>query len=192
MTIICALNDESGDKVWVGCNDRATIGDSPAPASASKWLHFGGWLVGLSGDESVYEQFLLINEDKFPATSDKVLDVFQFMRSVYDDLSLGQQKGGDTTPSYGVDGILVHQSGRMWDFDSRLALSEVPSGRLWACGSGVDYALGADHALQGEGLSAKERVARAVEAAIALDIGCPGEILLQVFDRTGALSAPQA
>jgi len=182
MTILCALYDLDADELWLGCNDRATIGDTPSPSSASKWLKFGDWVIGLSGDESVYEQYLQLAGEKFPQETVHVLDVFKFLRQTFDDHNLGQQKSGDSAASYGVDGIIAHKSGRIWDFDNQLALSETPAGRLWACGSGADYALGVDYALQGTGKAAKERVAYAVGAAIALDISCPGEALIGIFE----------
>lgn len=182
MTVLCALYDAEADELWLGCNDRATIGDTPAPAAASKWLMFGDWVVGLSGDEGVYEQYLQVAGDGFPMETSNILDIFKFLRKTYDDFGLGQQKGNDTANSYGVDGIIAHKSGRIWDFDSTLALSEVPAGRLWACGSGADYALGADFALRDSGRSAKERVAYSVSAAIALDISCPGEASVGLFE----------
>lgn len=181
MTIICAIHDTISKETWLGCNDRATIGDTPAPGQASKWLTYGDWAIGISGDESVYEQYLQISEEKFPSDASSVLDVFEFLRTTYEHYSLGQQKGNDTSNSYGVDGILVHASGRIWDFDNNLALSEVPAGRLWGCGSGVDYALGADYVMGLNGFTAQERVANAVKAAIALDIGCPGDPMIERF-----------
>lgn len=181
MTIICAIYDDVENNIWLGCNDRATIGDSPAPASESKWLKFGDWAVGISGDESVYEQYLQLSAEKFPARTENVLDVFDFLRATYDGYNLGNQRDGNTSLSYGVDGILVHASGGVWDFDNHLALSEVPAGRLWGCGSGVDYALGADHIMRMGRFSAYERILNAVSAAIALDIGCPGAPIIERF-----------
>ena len=99
----------------------------------SKWLIFGDWAIGLSGDESVYVQYLLVASDKFPKETDSVLEVFDFLRLLYAEHNLGQQRGNDTSTSYGVDGVMVHVSGRMWDFDSTLALSEVPAGRTLGC-----------------------------------------------------------
>lgn len=182
MTIICAIHDAAKNETWLGCNDRATIGDTPAPGPASKWLKFGDWAIGLSGDECVYVQYLQLSEEKFPAEAKTVLEIFEFLRATYEHYSLGQQKGNDTSNSYGVDGILVHASGRMWDFDNNLALSEVPADCVWGCGSGVDYALGADHVMAAQkSFTARERINNALKAAIALDIGCPGDPLIEAF-----------
>ena len=180
MTILCALYDPEAGDVWLGCNDKATIGDTPSPAASTKWLTFGDWAIGLSGD-SVYEQYLQLVGEGFPEHSANVLDIFKFLRETFDEYGLGRQKEGDCATSYSVDGLIVNRSGRIWDFDHQLALSEVPAGRLWACGSGVDYALGADFAMNGAGKSAQERVTYAVGAAIALDISCPGAALVGKF-----------
>ncbi len=181
MTIICALYDKNENAVWLGCNDRATIGDTPAPGSESKWLKFGNWAIGISGNESVYNQYLQLSDEKFPKASDSILDVFNFLRTRYNKYNLGQQKGNDSTTSYGIEGIIVHRDGRIWDFDSHLALSEVPEGRLWGGGSGVDYALGADFIMQQGQYSCQERVTRSVQAAITLDIACPGQPMIERF-----------
>ncbi len=181
MTIICALYDKSEDQVWLGCNDRATIGDTPAPGSENKWLKFGNWALGLSGSECVYRHYLQLSEDKFPKTTESVLDVFDFLRSRYSKYNLGQQKNNDTSNSYGVEGMIVHSKGGIWDFDTHLALSEVPANRLWGGGSGIDYALGADFVMQQQNLLAQERITLAVNAAIELDVGCPGKAIVERF-----------
>ncbi|GJL94891.1 MAG: hypothetical protein DHS20C05_12960 [Hyphococcus sp.] len=180
MTIICAIYDSTAREVWLGCNDRSTIGDTPSPGVSSKWLKFGDWAIGLTGDESVYNEYLMLANDNFPKQSSNVLDVFKFLHSTYHEFNLGQQRGSDTSNSYGLDGILAHTSGRVWDFDNQLALSEIPENKLWACGSGVDYALGADFSICNT-LSARERIEWAIKAAIALDIGCPGDPCIEKF-----------
>ena len=181
MTIICALHDEKEHCTWLGCNDRATIGDTPAPGAENKWLKFGHWAIAVTGSESVYNQYLQLSDEKFPKTSASILEVFDFLRSRYNKYNLGQQKGNDSTTSYGVEGIIVHADGRIWDFDSHLALSQVPPGRLWGGGSGIDYALGADFINLKNAVSAQERVKQAVQAAIELDIYCPGNVLVERF-----------
>lgn len=181
MTILCALFDKDAGEMWLGCNDRATIGDTPAPASESKWLKFGHWALGLSGSECVYRHYLQLSEEKFPKTTESVLDVFDFLRSRYSKYNLGQQRNNDTSSSYGVEGIIVNANGGMWDFDTHLALSEVPHGRLWGGGSGIDYALGADFVMKRQAMSAQERVTNAINAAIELDIGCPGVAMVERF-----------
>ena len=180
MTVLCALYDEVNQELWLGCNDRALIGDTPAPGTASKWVIFGDWVIGLSGD-SINEQLLQTAGEAFPHDTENVLDVFKFLRQTFEDFGHGRDKNGDGHPSYGVNGIIAHRSGRIWDFDNQLALSEVPAGRLWACGSGAEYALGADYVLRNNDKSAEERVGFAVAAAIALDVGCPGDALVGPF-----------
>ncbi len=183
MTVICALYDEHADIVYLGCNDRATIGDTPAPASESKWHKFGDWAIGLSGNESVHGHFLQLSVDKFPKTTTSVLDVFEFLVARYKKYDLGQVRSDDATRSYGASGLIAHKNGNIWDFDSHIALSQVPKGQLWARGSGVDYALGADYVVQSlsPNLSAHDRMMQVLNAAISLDIDCPGEAMVERF-----------
>ena len=179
MSIICALHDSQENCVWLGGNDRATIGDTPTPGPESKWLKLGNWALGMTGNECVHRQYLTLNQKEFPYTSANVLDIFDFLRTSYSDYDLGQKKGESSTTSYGVEGLIVHGDGRIWDFDSRLALTEIPSGKLWGGGSGIDFALGADFMNQQGAMSPKDRVTMAVNCAIALDVYCPGEALIE-------------
>ena len=46
----------------------------------------------------------------------------------------------------------------------------------------MDYALGADHVMAAQkSFTARERINNALKAAIALDIGCPGDPLIEAF-----------
>ena len=181
MTIICALSDAVTGDVWLGCNDRSTIGDTPAPGHESKWEKFGDWAIGISGDEPILVHLLQRARAKFPAATTDVLEVFEFVLHLADDADFGQRKDGDAAKSFGVWGMFVHKSGHIWDFDSRLSLSPVAPGALWARGSGADFALGADYIAKTTGQSAEARVRNAVAAALALDIGCPGDAIVERF-----------
>lgn len=61
--------------------------------------------------------------------------------------------------------------------------------QYYAIGSGADYALGALHSLYDSDLDAREIARRGVEAAIAFDTKCGGEVLLHAVSE---LPAPEA
>jgi len=79
--------------------------------------------------------------------------------------------------------ILVNRTGDIYDLSAHMSLTKIPRNRLWARGSGIDYALGADFAtLQvAPKTSIKDRVRIATEAAIYNDTTCPGEVVLTKF-----------
>ena len=67
--------------------------------------------------------------------------------------------------------------------DSHLALSKIPPNKVWARGSGIDYALGADFALAkiSSDTPHEDRVRISTEAAIANDTSCPGSAVVRQF-----------
>ncbi len=180
MTIICALHDDTTKTTYLGANSHATLGDTVAPGPSPSWFRFGKWIIAFSG-EAVHTDLLELESNSFPSDADSALAVLKHLKTVFDAFNIEHQKGDWASPSYEVWGILVHQDGRVWDVDSHLALTAIPAGKLWARGSGMDFALGADHALQRTNATAKQRIRRALDAAIHHDVNCPGEPVIQTF-----------
>ena len=112
------------------------------------------------------------------------------MKKAYDGFDIGETDEG--LKRYCGSGLIVHKSGAAWDFDNSFCLSDVPSGVFWAQGSGMDIAIGAAEALKSNNPTAEELTRRAVEITVAKDVDCPGEVLVQSFDRDGVLSDPVA
>lgn len=93
---------------------------------------------------------------------------------------------GDSVPNYRCCGILVKASGIAWDLDQKFVLTRIPEGKLWARGSGMEYAIGAAYALKSldRELSANDIVKIATEAAIASDIYCSGNAVVTTISST--------
>ncbi len=185
VSIIAAINDTANNVVWVGSNGRATLGSLRAPSVDRKWKAMNGWLIGVTGSGPKLEA-LDAHGNEFPDPAEHPFEVLKFMKSAYDAFDIGDTDEG--LKRYCGSGLLVDKSGRIWDFDNSFCLTEVESGALWAQGSGMEIAIGAAAALAEFIPSPRERLTRAVQITIDKDVDCPGELIVQSFDRNGVLS----
>lgn len=183
MSIIAAINDTATGVVWVGSNGRATLGSLRAPSIDRKWKAMNGWLIGITGSGPKLEA-LDAHGNEFPDTAEFPFEILKFMKSAYDAFDIGDTDDG--LKRYSGSGILIHRSGRIWDFDNSFCLTEVESGAFWGQGSGMEIAIGAAAALDDK--APRERLTRAVQITIEKDVDCPGECIVQSFDRSGVLS----
>ncbi len=173
MTVICALYAQN--EIHLGCNSQGTVGATRLPNHQSKWQFFGDWAIALTG--SGFPSDVLESERKeFPSTSENILEVTSFIRSIFNDYEIGDAK---KMKNFDSQGLLVHKSGKIYDMDGYTSVSMIPENTLWARGCGMDYALGADEVSKKHGASPKERVEAAVEASIELDCDCPGKVILE-------------
>lgn len=178
MTIICALYDAAESKVWLGCNSASLVGETIVPDHRTKWLRFTNWAIAVSG-RGVAHDVLEAERAKFPNQTSDIAQVMGFIRTAFGKYELGEMSDG--AKDYDVCGLIAHTGGALYAFDTRLALSRIPEGTMWACGSGMDFALGADMAMKSKGYSAQERIETAILAAIDFDSGCPGEVIVESF-----------
>lgn len=178
MTVICALFDEAAGEVWLGCNSAMTIGATRMPGAFSKWFRFGDWAIGVSGIGLANNIVQRSGED-FPVEAQSPLDVVLHIKAAFADFDLGNKGDGEAATSYDLSSLLVHRDGQVWDMDYCLAIDEIPAGTLWARGSGMEFALGADFPLRQTNASPEERVRNAVEAAMFYDTGCPGQAMIE-------------
>lgn len=189
MSIIAAVNDVQNNTVWVGSNGRATLGSLRAPSVDKKWKAIDGWLIGITGSGPKLEA-LDAHVKEFPESAEHPHDVLTFMKSAYGAFDIGENEEG--LKRYCGSGILIHKSGRIWDFDNSFCLTAADTGVIWAQGSGMEIAIGAAKALRDFVPDAKEQLRRAVEITIETDVDCPGELIVQSFDRNGVLSEIEA
>lgn len=187
MSILTAIYDAEKQVTWVGSNGRATIGSFVGPSLDKKWIVLGGWLVGITGTGPKVEA-LQARASAFPDDAQHPVEVLKFMRQAYADFDIGEMDEG--LKRYNGSGLIVYKSGAIWDFDNSFCLTEVASGRFWARGSGMDIAIGAATALGRFVKSPKDITIGVLEIVIAQDVDCPGELILQTFDRNGVLSEP--
>ncbi len=178
MTIICALHDTANGETWIGSNPGATVGDSPLPAFDRKWLLQGPWALGMAGDGRAFTLLEAETEQLFDGL-EEAYELTQRIRQLFDDAGI-KDPDKASVPAYGQAMILASAEA-VYDLDSALAHSRIEDGHLWARGSGMDFALGADHALADLALPAETRVRKALQAAMANDVFCPGEIFMHML-----------
>ncbi|WOI54573.1 hypothetical protein [Parvularcula sp. LCG005] len=178
MTIICAYRDTAAGKTWLGSNSRGLVGDTVLPGDVSKWTIFGDWAFAFSGKGLVTDVILGL-EAEFPKTDKNVHAVVALIRKALRDMEIGKEDDG--AMDFQTHGLLVHRSGKIYDIDGHLSVAPINEDTLWACGSGMDYALGASHALTAQSISPRDVLKSSIEAAIALDSGCPGTPIIEEF-----------
>lgn len=180
MTIITAISD--GSKVWTGNNSAFTIGDTPITAFFDPWVRFGNWALGVTGD-SFQQDFLTLHSEKLSKHKQSQYDLIDNIRHLFLEGYISKSSETHASASFEIWCILLHKDGRMWDVDNHLALAQIQKTKVWARGSGLDYALGADFAVMelDENISIPERIRICTQAAIKNDIGCPGEPVIKQF-----------
>lgn len=185
MTVITALHDAKAKVTWLGSNGRATIGSYVGPSRDNKWFTAEGWAIGITGSGPKVEA-LEAHAGAFPKGASRPHEILKFMKTAYGDFDIGEMDEG--LKRYHGNGLLIHKSGAVWDFDNSFCLTPVESGVFWARGSGMDIALGAGKALKEFVASPKELTKRVLEIVIATDVDSPGEMIVQSFDADGVLS----
>ena len=178
MTIICAVYDADARKFLLGCNSGALLGEVVLPEHGTKWLRFANWAIALSG-RGVARDAVDMERAKFPNQTSDISQIVSFLRAALLKFDLGETRDG--AKDFDISALVAHSGGDLFHLDSRLAVSRIPRGVMWAEGSGMDYALGAEAALKTKGFSPQERLETAVLTAIDLDSGCPGEPIIETF-----------
>lgn len=187
MTVITALHDPEENVTWLGSNGRATIGSYVGPSLDHKWFAAEGWVIGITGSGPKLEA-LEAHAGHFPKDASRPFEILKFMKNAYSAFDIGEMDEG--LKRYSGNGLLIHRSGAVWDFDNSFCLTPVEPGLIWARGSGMDIALGAGRALKEFVSSPKELTRRVLEIVVATDVDSPGEIIVQTFDANGVLSEP--
>lgn len=184
MTIICALHQDG--QTFIGADSRVLAGGLPLPGPAKKWRvsQDSRRAIGVSGDARTVH---LIRQSQIFSATNTPEEVVEFVRDLVRDDGHAGKASEDIGPLRFGNSMIYADANGVWDIDSTFALWRIDDGRLWARGSGMDYALGADHALRsrdGGRLDSRGRVTIAIEAAIGHDVGCGGEIFVQQIGTT--------
>lgn len=179
MTIITSISD--GATVWLGHNNASTMGDTPIP-DQNHWIYFGDWCLGISG-EGRQQNILEWNIQKLEEQCDTPMAVIHTIGEIFMDKNIYKHSDSWAAPSFKIWCILANKNGNIWDVDCRLSLTKMPLNQIWARGSGIDYALGADFATRAINpeMGHEDRIRIATEAAIYNDVGCPGSAIITKF-----------
>lgn len=165
MTTLVGLHCE-GQGTWIGA-DSQTTADNLRMGPVGKWVRKGRWAVGCAGN--------LRTLNLMQAETDGLLDGVRSAEEVVRRLErlMNNHNYAAATlepfgpPAYGQSFMIASDEG-LWDIDISLSVLRIPSGTVWATGSGRDFALGAGFACAEA--DPVQRVRVAMQAAMAYDI----------------------
>jgi ATP-dependent protease HslVU (ClpYQ) peptidase subunit len=180
MTIITALHEDG--ETYFGYGNGTEVGGTPIFNNYSPWIILENWALGITG-QSILQTHISNNTEVFSKIEDDPRVFTEKMSKLFTENDCGTRSDDGFVDIYGIYCILLHRSGKIWDLSGCLSLTEIPEGRLWARGSGGDYAIGADYGyvLHNKKANAKDRVFVATSSAIVNDIYCIGEAVVNLF-----------
>jgi ATP-dependent protease HslVU (ClpYQ) peptidase subunit len=122
--------------------------------------------------------------------ADRAEDIIRGINKLLLSNYFGSKDDDAYVSTFGIYGTLVFGDGRIWDVSGCLSLTEIPKGKLWARGSGAEYAIGANYAIEKTHpeMPAKDRLSLSVDAAIENDIHCVGEAVVKTWPDLLTLS----
>lgn len=187
MTTIVALH--TGTELWIGGDSRVTGSDSVLPASVQKWQIGNGWAVGTSGHTrglkvlgDAFGACYPIDKDAPPPTAHAIVTALRDAVCA-DDWNSDIERG---PKRYGAVFIFASREG-VFDIDECFGVVQVDRDKLWARGSGMDFALGADAALRlAKLVHPGHRVKLALEAAAECDTGTGGALMSRPIWSAGS------
>lgn len=168
MTVIVALRQHG--ETWIGADSQRSFGNIRV-TPVQKLVIFGDMALGSAGYERT-QALVRRNVGKVFADSDPFL-IGQRIRDLVkeDGYQGGLGRDEHNGPlGYGCDMILATQAG-VFFFAEDFTPTEIPTGTLWAAGSGMEYAIGAGNALDFN-FSAEQRIKSALGVACRFDKGC--------------------
>ena len=153
------------------------------PADIKKWVRVGRGAVGVAGSTralTLLRQFASVL-GTMTETPEGLAEAIRLLFEI---------KGCRIQPDEGKSGfgtcgsdILYATPGGIWDIGQNFAVDRLRDGCLWARGSGMDHALGADHALcrdkRRRGLYPEQRIEAALDAAAHFDVKCGGPMVIE-------------
>jgi ATP-dependent protease HslVU (ClpYQ) peptidase subunit len=174
MSVIAAMCSSRTASTWVASDTLVSSGNLRLSVGP-KWLIRDSWAVGVAGHVRTINVFQRHAEELLKGLG----DAYEFSRRARDLLradGYGSAKE-DLGPCDFGQMLMVATPHGVWTIGSDFSVSPIPVDFLWAEGSGRDLAIGAAHALREScpEISAKDVLRRAVETAIACDVGCGGE-----------------
>jgi ATP-dependent protease HslVU (ClpYQ) peptidase subunit len=172
LTIICGLATDDG--TFIG-SDTLLVAGSRSIVGIPKWYCWRGWAIALAGDWRV-ANILNNNKEELLTKLQNVNDFIDRLYELLDSKGIGTSTHEEYTRNFGQNILLAKKNGPVWDIDCNLSMLEFPHNKLVAKGTGMEYALGAAHVLNGK----PETIMRkALETAIEFSIDCGGEVFIK-------------
>lgn len=177
MTTIVAVRD--GERTWIG-SDTIAVRDGLKVGCGPKWVRFGGYAVGISGDHRVISICAKYSK-RLMDDLEGAFDFTERMEALLRDYNVDLSPAPDhAMPNSGQDMILACPS-TVWSVGPCFSVIECKD--FWAEGSGGRFALGALTALQRFNRMKSEDMARvAVEIGMQHDTATGGEIFLECLE----------
>ncbi|MGQ9369044.1 hypothetical protein [Azospirillum sp. ST 5-10] len=180
MTIIAAITSPSRQSTWIA-SDTLLIAGSMRQFGRPKWVVRPPWAAGVAGHLRTINLIEDAADEFFGGLADGPAGVSEFTRRLRQRLKAEEYRGTEEGPGpldFGQAILLARPDG-VWAVGCDFSIMPVPADHLAAEGTGREYAVGAAFALATHAaLSRRERLAVAVETAMAFDIGCGGEVWL--------------
>lgn len=189
MTVIVGLHDVVSGQTWLGADSQMTMGDGRFPGKIDKWVVHGRHAIATAGSILGLELIRSAVPDLLSGVG-SAHEVGMRCRDLFrrEDFDTEDMRGAGGPKSYRQT-LIYATPEEVWDIDGTGCATKVEPGKLWARGSGMDYALGADHALrwtQSAAITPKQRIMVAIAAAIEHDTGCGGPIFVQQLGAPAA------
>ncbi len=173
MTIIAAVRDAARRCTWLGADTRTMSSGTIISTTTAKCRVEGRYGVATSGYGGLASVV-----DATPGLFDGEPSAAVIANRIREGVEAASWRSKDDPGprNYQISMIIVI-GGEIYDADCAFDLSLIDDHELWARGSGMEYALGAGHAMR-RTKDAKRRIEAALAAACRFDPGCGGAIHL--------------
>lgn len=158
MTCIVGLVDQ--DKVIIGGDSAATAGMSISIWSDPKVFKIGDFIFGCEGSFRMIQSM----KYRFIPPKSKPKDIFKYLCTDFPDEILRIIKEGCLGDQAKFGSFLVGYKNRLFEFDDDLQVGENIN-CMASIGAGADIALGSLYTSKGSGLTADQRIIKALEAS---------------------------
>jgi len=177
MTTIVAVRD--GARTWIGSDTQITHGRM-RQSCGPKWIRFGSWAVGISGDLRTINLCREYAERMLRDLSGP----FEFTQRLHDlakEFDYDLKPATDSVPPNTAQDVILANPEAAWSVNGDLSIIEID--RWWADGSGRAFALGALTALERfKHIGAEDMARIAIETAMHHDIYSGGSIWTEVLE----------
>ncbi|MGI9507334.1 MAG: hypothetical protein ACR2RE_30190 [Geminicoccaceae bacterium] len=176
-----------GPTVWIGSDTQATDTQGDVNETGPKFSVHDGWAIGVAGCHFTANLIAAEIGGLVAGLTDVRSPAWEFtgrLSQLFRDYDYTPKEQDTGSPQWGGWYILAGH-GRVWALDSCLSPLEYHHGQLVARGSGMDFARGVGFAMRQSDMPPSEIVGLGIEAAIAFDSGCGGNVWVERLGPPG-------
>lgn len=173
MSIVAVFTN--GSITWIGSDTASLCTSGRLIETGSKWSKDHGWAFGLVGDARAAD-LVERNKEGLFGNLESPHDFVERLDALYAGANMKRlYREGETVPSW-VNAGLLACAGAAWDIDSTLAISPVPTGRVWCRGTAGALGMAAawGHQQAAPNASAEVLLSIALKGAAAFDVTIRG------------------